>query len=62
MKAYVVVKGSGTMSATGDTQVTKVTGPPEDYQPNPYLLVDAGRTLAVRANAASIEEARSAIV
>ena len=45
--------------ATGDTQVTKVTGPPEDYQPNPYLLVDAGRTLAVRANAASIEEART---
>ncbi|RYP88693.1 hypothetical protein EKO23_02075 [Nocardioides guangzhouensis] len=45
--------------ATGDTQVTKVIGPPEDYTPNPYLLVDAGRTVAVRANAASIKEERT---
>ena len=41
---------------TGATQVTKITGPPLDYEPNPYLLVDAGRTLAVRANAASLRE------
>ncbi len=42
--------------ATGATQVTKITGPPLDYDPNPYLLVDAGRTLAVRANSATIKE------
>jgi len=41
---------------TGATQVTKITGPPLDYDPNPYLLVDAGRTLAVRANSATIKE------
>lgn len=42
--------------SSGDTQVTKIAGPPEDYTPNPYLLVDAGRTTAVRANASSLRE------
>jgi hypothetical protein len=44
---------------TGDTRVTRVVGPPVDYAPNPFLLVDAGRTVAVRANAASIGEERT---
>ena len=40
-------------------KVTEITGPPLDFEPNPYLLVDAGRTVAVRANAASIKEERT---
>ena len=45
--------------ASGTTHVTEITGPPLDFEPNPYLLVDAGRTVAVRANAASIKEERT---
>ena len=45
--------------SSGATEVTEITGPPLDFEPNPYLLVDAGRTVAVRANAASIQEERT---
>jgi hypothetical protein len=45
--------------SSGTTKVTEITGPPLDFEPNPYLLVDAGRTVAVRANSASIEEERT---
>ena len=45
--------------ASGATDVTEITGPPDAFTPNPYLLVDAGRTVAVRANAASIKEERT---
>jgi hypothetical protein len=45
--------------SSGATRVTEITGPPLDFEPNPYLLVDAGRTVAVRANAASIKEERT---
>ena len=44
---------------SGATDVTEITGPPDVFEPNPYLLVDAGRTVAVRANAASIKEERT---
>ena len=45
--------------SSGTTDVTEITGPPCAFTPNPYLLVDAGRTVAVRANAASIKEERT---
>lgn len=45
--------------ASGATDVTEIPGPPMDFEPNPYLVVDAGRTLAVRANAASMKEERT---
>ena len=45
--------------SSGTTKVTEITGPPLDFEPNPYLLVDAGRTVAVRANSASIKEERT---
>ncbi|MET1059163.1 MAG: hypothetical protein ABWX84_06180, partial [Nocardioides sp.] len=45
--------------ASGTTKVTEITGPPLDFEPNPYLLVDAGRTVAVRANASSLAEERT---
>ena len=42
--------------SSGTTKVTEITGPPLDFEPNPYLLVDAGRTVAVRANSSSLKE------
>jgi hypothetical protein len=42
--------------SSGTTEVTEITGPPLDFEPNPYLLVDAGRTVAVRANSSSLKE------
>jgi len=45
--------------SSGTTKVTEITGPPLDFEPNPYLLVDAGRTVAVRANASSLKEERT---
>jgi hypothetical protein len=45
--------------SSGTTKVTEITGPPLDFEPNPYLLVDAGRTVAVRANSSSIKEERA---
>ena len=50
---------SASTPSSGATKVTEITGPPLDFEPNPYLLVDAGRTVAVRANAASIKEERT---
>lgn len=47
---------------TGETVTTSINFPPQDVEPNPFLLVDAGREYAVRSNAASIREEKTARV